>query len=77
MIYIGFFDDEYCNKVRSNSMSFTASWKMYRKYHHMHEPVTSKNAVDIMTDFRRIYDNLSCPTPLSPIDFQRYLNSFD
>lgn len=77
MIYIGFFDDEYCNKVRSNSMSFTDSWKMYRKYHNMHERFTSKNAVDIMIDFRRIYDNLSCPNPLSPIDFQRYLNSFN
>ena len=78
MIYTSFFDDDFCDNVRSGLISFPVGWQMYRKYHNMYDLMKDRKTItNIMTEFRQIFENLSAPVPLSHYNLQCYLNSFN
>lgn len=58
-VMLAYFTPDIVDEIRSSSMGFKLeTWAQYREYHNRYNKITSKNAVDIMNEFRKICETI-------------------
>lgn len=59
-LILDYFTPNIIEQIRSSSIYFEIkTWEQYRNYHNQYEKITSKNAVNIMNEFRNMCETIS------------------
>lgn len=75
-IFFGYFTDDVIRQIRSVPMYFKMeTWEDYRRFHNNYEPVSSKNAVQLMQEFGNVCDIIATlpKASLTPGNLQRII----